>query len=214
MKRRGCIDLAFLSRYKRTVPYSLTQGKIAGTYEGIAAAKALEQEGIHCNVTLVFSLIQAAACAENGVFLISPFVGRILDWHKQKTGQTFTAENDPGVLSVKNIYSYFKKFKYSTIVMGASFRNKEEILALAGCDKLTIAPTYLDALKSSYDDVTRQLDPADDSYTGEKIDTSESAFRFALNEDAMATEKLAEGIRLFSADIRKLETMIISKLSA
>lgn len=162
----------------------------------------------------MFSLIQAAACAENGVSLISPFVGRILDWHKQKTGETFTAENDPGVLSVKKIYAYFKKYKYSTVVMGASFRNKEEILALAGCDKLTIAPAYLDELKSSYDEVTRQLNPHDDSYTGEKVDTSEAAFRFALNEDAMATEKLAEGIRLFSADIRKLEAMIIDKLGA
>ena len=118
------------------------------------------------------------------------------------------------MLSVKKIYAYFKKYKYSTVVMGASFRNKEEILALAGCDKLTIAPAYLDELKSSYDEVTRQLNPHDDSYTGEKVDTSEAAFRFALNEDAMATEKLAEGIRLFSADIRKLEAMIIDKLGA
>lgn len=173
---------------------------------------ALEKEGIHCNVTLVFSLIQAVACAESGVYLISPFVGRILDWYKMKTGQSYTAETDPGVQSVKTIYSYFKKFKYSTIVMGASFRNKEEILALAGCDKLTIAPSYLEELKSSHDEVTRRLNPEDDSYIGEQLDTSEAAFRFALNEDAMATEKLAEGIRLFSADMSKLERMITMKL--
>jgi transaldolase len=188
--------------------------KIASTYEGIQAGKILEAEGITCNLTLLFSIVQAAACAEAGITLISPFVGRILDWHKAKTGQTYTGETDPGVVSVKNIYRYFKKFGYSTIVMGASFRNIGEIRALAGCDRLTIAPALLKELQESNEDVPRVLDPVASAaeYDGEKIAVHESAFRYALNEDAMATEKLAEGIRAFAADIIKLEDILKKSL--
>lgn len=190
--------------------------KIASTYEGIRAAEILQHEGISCNLTLLFSLVQAAACAEAGATLISPFVGRILDWFKAKTGKTYTPIEDPGVLSVSKIFGYYKKFGYSTIIMGASFRSKEEVLALAGCDKLTINPTLLEELRTSQDPVTRALDPADADklYTGEKIPVHESAFRLALNDDAMATEKLSEGIRGFSADIVKLESIILEKLRA
>lgn len=187
--------------------------KIASTYEGIQAGKILEQEGITCNLTLLFSLVQAAACAEAGITLISPFVGRILDWHKAKTGKSYSASEDPGVLSVRKIYQYFKKFCYSTIVMGASFRNIGEILELAGCDRLTIAPSLLEELEAYSEPLVRHLDPATagGEYSGELLDVSEAAFRFALNEDAMATEKLSEGIRLFAADIVKLEDILRSK---
>jgi len=188
--------------------------KVAATYEGIMAGKALEAEGITCNLTLVFSLIQAALCAENNITLISPFVGRILDWFKAKTGQTYDGTSDPGVLSVKKIYQYFKKFGYKTIVMGASFRNIGEIIALAGCDRLTIAPSLLDELKSNKDHLERQLEAssAASQYSGDKLATDEASFRYQLNEDAMATEKLAEGIRSFAADIIKLEDIIREKI--
>lgn len=188
--------------------------KIASTYEGIRAGEILQREGISCNLTLLFSLVQAAACAEAGITLISPFVGRILDWYKAKTGMTYTAETDPGVLSVKKIYQYFKKFDFHTIVMGASFRNVGEIQALAGCDRLTIAPSLLDELKKSHEHLDRQLFPetAAKEYVGDRIPVDESSFRFLLNEDAMATEKLSEGIRAFVADIIKLETIIKNKL--
>lgn len=158
--------------------------KIASTYEGIRAGEILQKEGITCNLTLLFSLVQAAACAEAGITLISPFVGRILDWHKKATGQTYTAETDPGVLSVKQIYRYFKKFNYSTIVMGASFRNIGEILALAGCDRLTIAPALLDELKRTHSTIDRQLDPvaSANEYDGDKVAVDEQSFRWALNE--------------------------------
>jgi transaldolase len=187
--------------------------KIASTWEGIEAAKELEKEGIHCNMTLLFSLAQAAACAEAKATLISPFVGRILDWYKKTEGKDFEAADDPGVKSVQNIYTYYKKFGYSTEVMGASFRNKGEILELAGCDLLTISPTLLGELSESSDPVLRKLEPENAAdVTIEKITVTEKEFRWQLNEDAMATEKTAEGIRKFSADIRTLEDIIAGKM--
>lgn len=184
--------------------------KIAATWEGIKAAEVLEKEGITCNLTLVFHLAQAVACAEAGVTLISPFVGRIMDWHKKDQNVNgFAAAEDPGVISVTQIYNYYKKYGYSTIVMGASFRNVGEILHLAGCDRLTIAPALLDELAASTENVTKMLD-ADSAATMDimKIDTDEKSFRWLMNEDAMATEKLSDGIRQFSADIVKLEEIV------
>ena len=186
--------------------------KIASTWEGIKAAEHLQKEGINCNLTLLFSFAQAVACAEAGIKLISPFVGRILDWHKKSTGKEYVGAADPGVISVTQIYTYYKKFGYKTEVMGASFRNKLEILELAGCDLLTIAPPLLAELKASSEPVARKLDPAKAASADlKKVTFDEKSFRFALNEDAMATEKTAEGIRLFSADIVKLEQLILSK---
>jgi len=184
--------------------------KIASTWEGIQAGKILEREGIHCNLTLLFSFAQAVACAEAGITLISPFVGRILDWYKKHEGvDGYPAEHDPGVLSVKRIYNYFKKFDYPTIVMGASFRNVEQIEALAGCDKLTISPPLLETLNQSNSPLTRVLSAdAAKAETMNRVDLNEQRFRWMLNEDAMATEKLAEGIRLFSKDQLTLEKMI------
>jgi transaldolase len=183
--------------------------KIASTWEGIKAAEILEKEGIHCNLTLLFSFAQAVACAEAGVQLISPFVGRILDWYKASTGKDYQGDEDPGVQSVRAIYNYYKKFGYKTEVMGASFRNKGEILALAGCDLLTISPNLLAELQASTDPVIPCLTPAEASKSDfEKITLDEKAFRFALNEDAMATEKTAQGIRNFAADIVKLEKLV------
>lgn len=187
--------------------------KIASTWEGIKAAEELEKEGIHCNLTLLFSFAQAVACAEAGVQLISPFVGRILDWHKKETGKDYQGDEDPGVISVRAIYQYYKKFGYKTEVMGASFRNKGEILALAGCDLLTISPTLLGELRDSDEPVERRLTPEDAASSDhEKISLTEPEFRFMLNEDAMATEKTAQGIRSFSADIVKLEKLIADML--
>ncbi|KAI3406020.1 TAL1 [Candida oxycetoniae] len=178
--------------------------KIASTWEGIQAAKELEEKhGIHCNLTLLFSFEQAVACAEAKVTLISPFVGRIMDWYKNSTGETYTSETDPGVKSVKNIYNYYKKFGYKTIVMGASFRNVGEIEALAGCDFLTISPKLLNELANSTTKITRQLSPESASQqdiTKVSFINDEAGFRLGLNEDAMATEKLAEGIRNFGKD--------------
>ncbi len=187
--------------------------KIASTWEGIKAAETLEKEGIHCNLTLLFSFAQAVACAESGIQLISPFVGRILDWHKAKNPTSdFAGAKDPGVVSVTQIYSYYKKFGYKTEVMGASFRNTGEIIELAGCDLLTIAPTLLAELAKSETPVVRKLDTqASANASLKKVSYDEKGFRFALNEDAMATEKTAEGIRLFSADIVKLEQLIAQK---
>ena len=183
--------------------------KIASTWEGIKAAEALEKEGIHCNLTLLFSFAQAIACAEAGVQLISPFVGRILDWHKAATGKDYQGDEDPGVISVRAIYNYYKKFGYKTEVMGASFRNKGEILALAGCDLLTISPGLLGELQACDEPIAARLTPAEAAAsTLEKISLNESDFRFMLNEDAMATEKTAHGIRAFSADIVKLEKLV------
>ncbi len=185
--------------------------KIASTWEGIQAAKVLEQEGIQCNLTLLFHLAQARACAEAGVYLISPFVGRILDWYKANTKQDYTAETDPGVLSVREIYQFFKQHGYSTIVMGASFRNIGEVLALAGCDRLTISPALLDELSQQQGELVVKLQ--DQGVTSAKpAALTEQQFRWALNEDAMATEKLADGIRKFAVDQRKLESLIQSQL--
>jgi transaldolase len=187
--------------------------KIASTWEGIKAAEQLEKDGIHCNLTLLFSFAQAVACAEAGITLISPFVGRILDWHKaKKPDANFANAADPGVISVTQIYTYYKKFGYKTEVMGASFRNTGEITELAGCDLLTIAPPLLAELKASTAPLVRKLDPAAASSADlKKVSFGEAAFRFAMNEDPMATEKTAEGIRLFSADIVKLEQLIAQK---
>ncbi|MCU0748888.1 MAG: transaldolase [Akkermansiaceae bacterium] len=183
--------------------------KIASTWGGIKAAEILEKEGIHCNLTLLFSFAQAVACAEAGVQLISPFVGRILDWYKASTGKDYQGDEDPGVQSVRAIYNYYKKFGYKTEVMGASFRNKGEILALAGCDLLTISPNLLAELQASTDPVIPCLTPAEAAKSDfKKITLDEKAFRFALNEDAMATEKTAQGIRNFAADIVKLEKLV------
>lgn len=185
--------------------------KIASTWEGIQAARILEQNhGIHCNLTLLFSFCQAVACAEAKVTLISPFVGRILDWYVQNTGTTSYADHDdPGVQSVTKIYNYYKKFGYKTAVMGASFRNTGEILALAGCDLLTISPKLLDELAKDTKEVKRYLDPTKAAKQNlEKLQLNEATFRWLLNEDQMATEKLSDGIRKFAADSIKLEQMI------
>lgn len=187
--------------------------KIAATWEGAQAAKIVQKEGIQCNLTLMFSLPQAVACAEAGARLISPFVGRIYDWFKKSTGKEYVGSEDPGVKSVKQIYSYYKKFGYPTQVMGASFRNMGQILELAGCDLLTISPNLLGELKSSTVAVSKKLDAETAKKDPiSKLPLDEKSFRFLLNEDAMATEKLAEGIRLFSADIVKLEKKILAKI--
>jgi transaldolase len=186
--------------------------KIASTWEGIKAAEQLQREQINCNLTLLFSFAQAVACAEANVKLISPFVGRILDWHKKAAGRDFAPTEDPGVQSVTQIYTYYKKHGHATEVMGASFRNKGEILELAGCDLLTISPALLGELQAGTEPVARKLDPAAaKSADVARVSFDEKAFRYALNEDAMATEKTAEGIRLFAADIVKLEQMLAKK---
>jgi|TARA_B110000902_G_scaffold89494_1_gene106318 transaldolase len=185
--------------------------KIAATWEGIRAAEILEREGINCNLTLLFGFSQAAACADAGVFLISPFVGRILDWHKAKSGQTeYAPHEDPGVISVSKIYSFYKRHNYSTVVMGASFRNTGEIEHLAGCDRLTISPQLLNDLEQDTGQLLRKLSPDTSISTVEKPDNGEDSFRWAMNEDAMATEKLAEGIRNFTIDQIKLENLLRS----
>jgi transaldolase len=186
--------------------------KIASTFEGIRAAEILQREKIDCNLTLLFSFVQAAACANAGVFLISPFVGRILDWHVKAGGGPYTAETDPGVESVRNIYAYFKTHGFRTAIMGASFRNAGEIEALAGCDRLTIAPPLLEALAADRGDLPRQLDPKNPGAAPARLILDEPAFRFRLNQDAMATEKLAEGIRLFAKDLYALRTLVRAKL--
>lgn len=187
--------------------------KIASSWEGIRACEVLQREGINCNMTLLFSLPQAVACAEADAKLISPFVGRILDWFKKSAGRDFAPAEDPGVLSVKEIYAYYKKFGHATEVMGASFRNKGEILELAGCDLLTISPQLLGELKADSTTIERKLNPATakDSKI-EKLALDEKKFRWLLNENAMATEKTAEGIRLFNADAQKLAQFIAAKL--
>lgn len=188
--------------------------KIAATWEGIRAAEVLEQQGINCNLTLLFSLTQAIACADAKVYLISPFVGRILDWYKNHTGRTdYTAADDPGVQSVTEIYQYYKQHGINTIIMGASFRNSGEILALAGCDRLTISPALLAELQDNTGVVERQLDPQSINQTMARITLDEARFRYQLNADAMATEKLAEGIRNFVADQVRLETLIREKIN-
>ncbi len=188
--------------------------KIASTWEGIRAAAELQADGIDCNLTLLFSLAQAAAAAEAKAFLISPFVGRILDWHAKAEGRTFGAEDDPGVLSVRRIYAYYKRHGYQTVVMGASFRNAGEIEALAGCDRLTIAPALLETLAADQGTLARRLDPAAAAREGtDRVPTDEASFRWAMNEDAMATEKLSEGIRQFAKDFRTLRADIATRLA-
>lgn len=196
------------------IPKNRVLIKLASTYEGIMAAKVLESEGIHCNMTLLFSLPQAIKCAEAKATLISPFVGRILDWYKKAEGKDhYAPSEDPGVQSVTAIYHYYKKFGFQTQIMGASFRNKEEILELAGCDLLTISPKLLTALESSREPVIRRLDPSESMRKKiEPIHVNEQQFRYLLNDNAMATEKLAEGIRNFVADTIKLEEKILARI--
>ena len=187
--------------------------KVASTWEGIKAAEELRKESINCNLTLLFSFPQAVACAEAGVRLISPFVGRIYDWYKANTGKDYKGADDPGVQSVDRIYNYYKKFGYETEVMGASFRNTGQIIHLAGCDLLTISPNLLEELSKSTEPITRALSPeAAKASDAQKISLDEKTFRFDFNEDPMAVDKTAEGIRKFSADIVKLEKLIASKM--
>ena len=187
--------------------------KIASTWEGIQAARQLEKEGITCNLTLLFGFAQAIACAEAKVFLISPFVGRILDWFKANgEQQEFEPNEDPGVVSVTKIYNYYKQHGYNTIVMGASFRNSGEIEALAGCDYLTIGPQFLEELRQDESALTQQLDAADTGEAQEKIELNEITFRWMMNADAMATEKLAQGIRGFAADQDKLVELFSERI--
>lgn len=189
--------------------------KIAGTWEGIRAAEILEKEGIHCNLTLLFSFAQAVACAEAGVTLISPFVGRIYDWYKkEKGGAEIPEDQDPGVASVTRIYNYYKKYGYQTQVMGASFRNVNQIVRLAGCDLLTISPDLLDKLEQTEGKLERQLDPTIAKLgKEERFQLDEKTFRWMHNEDAMATEKLAEGIRKFNSDAQHLEEFALSQVA-
>jgi len=187
--------------------------KLASTFEGAKAATVLEKEGIHCNMTLLFALPQAVACFEAGATLISPFVGRIYDWYVKHEGHDFTPADDPGVVSVKRIYAYAKRHGHPTTVMGASFRNVGQVEALAGCDALTIAPALLETLSKDEHELKRALEPGPAAKEGaERIKLDERAFRWALNEDAMATEKLAEGIRLFAADLGKLRKEVAKRL--
>ena len=207
----------FISLYEKAgVKRSRVLIKLASTWEGIKAAQELERGGIHCNMTLLFSFAQAAACADAGVTLISPFVGRIYDWHRQQRKvDDIEISEDPGVASVVRIYNFYKKHGYKTQVMGASFRKTGQILALAGCDLLTIAPDLLEKLSGAQGEVPRKLSPEKaKAQSIEKVNLDEKAFRWEHNQDAMATDKLAEGIRRFDADARKLEKLIISLAAA
>ncbi len=186
--------------------------KIASTWEGIQAARVLQKEGIDCNLTLLFSLAQAMACAEAGVFLISPFVGRILDWHKKQANRNFEPEEDPGVLSVRSIYAAYKSTGVKTVIMGASFRSAGEVEALAGCDRLTISPDLLKELEKNDGKLERKLSPENPGKVPPLPAVDEASFRWAMNEDAMATDKLSEGIRQFAADLQKLHDVIAKKL--
>lgn len=186
--------------------------KLASTWEGLRAAEVLQADGIDCNMTLMFSMAQAIGAADANAFLISPFVGRILDWYKADTGQDYTSETDPGVLSVREIYNYYKSNGIDTVVMGASFRNVGEITALAGCDRLTISPNLMDELEGTTGTLERKLNP-DQIKPVDPIKMDKNAFRWMMNEDAMATEKLAQGIRGFAADLRKLRTLIDAKMA-
>jgi transaldolase len=204
----------FIKLYEKAgIPRERILVKIASTWEGIRACEVLQKEGINCNLTLLFSLAQAVACAEAKAKLISPFVGRILDWYKKSTGKDYTAAEDPGVVSVKEIYAYYKKFGHETEVMGASFRNTGEITELAGCDLLTISPQLLGELQKSTAPLTRKLSPESAKQSKiEKLVINEKSFRWLLNENQMATEKTAEGVRQFNADAMKLEQFIAAKL--
>lgn len=195
------------------VPRNRILIKLASTWEGIRAAEVLEMEGIHCNMTLLFSIAQAIACAEAKATLISPFVGRILDWYKKSTGkESYASNEDPGVISVRAIYNYLKKFDYKTVVMGASFRNKGEIVELAGCDLLTISPQFLQELSNSGDPLERKLSvETAKALPIERMHLNESHFRYLFNEDPMAVDKLAEGIRLFAKDAVKLQDYVFSQ---
>ncbi|BCH58288.1 transaldolase [Agrobacterium vitis] len=205
---------AIIAQYKeRGIEKDRILIKLASTWEGIRAAEVLQKEGIDCNLTLLFSKAQAIACAEAKVFLISPFVGRILDWYKKSTGENYTSETDPGVVSVRQIYNFYKVNGIETIVMGASFRNAGEIEALAGCDRLTISPALLDELDAATGDLPRMLSP-EKTTPDPLVSLDEKAFRWALNEDAMATEKLSEGIRAFAKDLGTLRGMVAKKLAA
>ena len=188
--------------------------KVAATWEGAQAARELQSQGIDCNLTLIFSLAQAIACADAHAFLISPFVGRILDWHVKAGGGPYTSETDPGVVSVHGIYAYYKAYGIKTVVMGASFRNTGEIEALAGCDRLTISPQLLDQLAKDQGALTRKLSPALAGKAPAKIALDEKAFRWMMNEDAMATEKLAEGIRVFAHDLASLRQFVGQRMAA
>jgi transaldolase len=204
---------AIIANYKsRGVSHDRILIKIASTWEGIRAAEELQKTGIDCNLTLLFSQAQATACADAGVFLISPFVGRILDWHVKNEGRTFTPEEDPGVLSVRSIYANYKARGAKTVVMGASFRSTGEVEALAGCDRLTIAPNLLQALDADQGTLVRKLSPENPGAAPPAGKIDEIAFRWAMNEDAMATEKLAEGIRTFAKDLGKLRTLIAQRI--
>jgi len=187
--------------------------KLASTWQGIKAAEQLEQEGIRCNLTLLFSFAQAQACAQANVYLVSPFVGRIYDWYKKQNGVEYTADNDPGVASVSKIYQFYKQYGYNTVVMGASFRNVGQIVALAGCDKLTIGPSLLAQLEQSDELISQKLS-ADVTVEAKPTALTEAEFYWQHNQDPMAVEKLAEGIRLFAADQEKLEVVIRERLQA
>ena len=187
--------------------------KLASTWEGIQAAAVLQREGIDCNLTLLFSLAQAVACADAKAFLISPFVGRIFDWHVKAGGGPYDGETDPGVVSVRRIYAYYKTYGVATVVMGASFRNTGEIAALAGCDRLTISPQLLAELDASQAPLPRKLDAKAPGAAPERLDLDEKSFRWLLNEDAMATEKLSEGIRSFAKDLGALRAQIAERLA-
>ena len=212
----GTIEKAkqIINSYEQSgVPKNRILIKVAGTWEGIQAVKKLEAEGISCNCTLIFSLTQAVACAEAGAFLISPFVGRILDWFKSNTSHEYDSSNDPGVESVGKIYNYFKQYNFKTVVMAASFRNKEEIINLAGCDKLTISPALLQDLSETEGDITPKLTALEAGNSKlDRVNVNESSFRWHLNENQMASFKLGEGIRLFNKDMLKLKDLIKSKL--
>jgi len=198
---------------ERKVPHERVLIKVASTWEGINAAEQLQREGIRCNLTLMFSLPQAVRCAEAKVQLISPFVGRIYDWYKAANKRDYVGSEDPGVQSVNEIYTYYRKFDYKTEVMGASFRNVRQILELAGCDLLTISPELMKELSESYDPVGRKLDPEKAKKADVKrLELDEKKFRYLVNDNAMATEKTAEGIRKFAADVVKLEKFVASKL--
>jgi transaldolase len=189
--------------------------KLASTWEGVRAAQVLQREGIDCNMTLLFSLAQAAAAADAGVFLVSPFVGRILDWYTKSTGEKYTAENDPGVQSVKQIYRYYKAYDIPTVVMGASFRNQGEIEELAGCDRLTISPSLLESLAKDQGKLERKLSPEGARKdAAPRMSLDEKSFRYMLNENAMASEKLGEGIRVFAQDLTKLRELVSKRLEA
>jgi transaldolase len=198
---------------ERKIPRERVLIKVASTWEGINAAERLQKEGIKCNLTLMFSLPQAVRCAEAKVQLISPFVGRIYDWYKAHEKRDYTGPEDPGVQSVREIYTYYKKFGYKTEVMGASFRNLGQIIELAGCDALTISPELMKELSESYEPLERKLDPQEAKKANvQRLELDEKKFRYLVNDNAMATEKTAEGIRKFAADVVKLEKFVASKL--